>query len=108
VPLHTAPLQPVKMDPTLGVAVRVTTVPFTKLAAQVAPQSIPAGLLVTVPVPAPALVTVSANVGVKVAVTDAAAVIVTTQAPVPLQPAPLQLVKIDPAAGWAVRVTTVL
>src|SRR5437867_1164460 len=59
------PLQPVKTDPVAGVAVRVTTVPLTKLAAQVAPQSTPVGVLVTVPAPAPALETVRAKTGVK-------------------------------------------
>jgi hypothetical protein len=54
-----APLQPVNADPAFGVAVSVTTVPLTKSALHVAPQLIPAGLLVTVPVPAPARVTVS-------------------------------------------------
>ena len=41
VPVHAPPLQPVKTDPTAGVAVSVTTVPLTKLAVQVVPQSIP-------------------------------------------------------------------
>jgi hypothetical protein len=59
VPLQPPPLHPVKAEPALGVAVSVTTVPLTKSAAHVAPQLIPAGLLVTVPVPAPARVTVS-------------------------------------------------
>ena len=58
VPVHPPPLQPVKAEPAFGAAVSVTTVPLVKLAAQVAPQSMPAGLLVTVPVPAPALATV--------------------------------------------------
>ena len=42
----------------------------------------------------------------KVAVTDLAAFMVTWQEPVPEQ-APLQPVKVEPAAGAAVRVTTV-
>ena len=60
VPLHPPPLQPAKVDAPLGVAVRVTTVPLVKPALQVAPQLMPAGLLVTVPVPVPLLVTVKA------------------------------------------------
>jgi hypothetical protein len=48
VPLH-APPQPWKTQPLIGVALRVTAVPALKLALQVAPQSIPAGELVTVP-----------------------------------------------------------
>ncbi|HZU42556.1 MAG TPA: hypothetical protein VE994_07795 [Terriglobales bacterium] len=57
-PLH-APLQPAKTDPALAVAVSVTVVPLLKVALQVLPQEIPAGLLVTVPVPLPPGVTVS-------------------------------------------------
>jgi hypothetical protein len=44
------PLQP-KNCPVVGDAVSVMFVPAAKLAAHVAPQLIPAGLLVTVPVP---------------------------------------------------------
>jgi hypothetical protein len=59
------PLQPAKVEPAVGVATSVTTVPATKLALQEAPQSIDgvAGLVdVTVPFPAPALVTVSTKI----------------------------------------------
>ena len=59
VPEHPPPVQPVKRESPFGVAVRVTTVPLVKLALQVLPQLIPAGLEVTVPVPVPLLVTVS-------------------------------------------------
>src|SRR5437660_12284131 len=55
------PLQPVKVAPAAGAGVRVTTVPVVRAVEQVAPQEIPAGLLVTVPLPAPALVTVRAG-----------------------------------------------
>src|SRR5213594_3855074 len=103
-----APLQPVKTDPAAGVAVSVTTVPLTKLAVQVAPQSMPAGVLVTVPAPAPVLETVRTKVGVNVAVTAVAAVRVTMQGPVPVQPPPLQPVNAEPRAGVAVSVTVVL
>src|SRR5947209_19386748 len=54
VPEQPPPLQPVKVEPVAGAAVSVTAVPLVKLAAQVAPQVMPAGLLVTVPAPAPA------------------------------------------------------
>jgi len=98
----------VKVEPAAGAAVRVTTVPVVKEVEQVAPQEIPAGELVTVPVPAPALDTVSAkDVCMNAAVTEVAAFIVTAQVPVPVQPPPLQPVKVEPAAGAAVKVTTV-
>ena len=58
VPVQPPPLQPVKAEFALGVAVIVTAVPLVKLAVQLAPQLIPAGLLVTVPVPVPAVVIV--------------------------------------------------
>ena len=58
VPLHPPPLQPVNNDAPVAAAVRLTELPAVKLARQVAPQLIPAGVLVTVPVPAPAGITV--------------------------------------------------
>ena len=68
----------------------------------------PAGVLVTVPPPVPALTTVRANLCTsKVAVTVVDAVTVTVQASGPVQPAPLQPMKVDPLAGAAVRITTV-
>jgi hypothetical protein len=54
-----APDQPAKTEPGAGVAVSVTCVPVVKLAAQVDPQSMPAGAEVTRPAPAPFRVTVS-------------------------------------------------
>ena len=57
-PAH-APLQPVSVDDAVGVAVSVTTVPFTKRSEQSEPQLIPAGLDVTVPEPWPARVTLN-------------------------------------------------
>jgi hypothetical protein len=59
VPVQPPPLQPVKVDPAAGVAVKVTAVPLAKAAEQVAPQEMPAGALETVPVPVPALVIAS-------------------------------------------------
>jgi len=68
-----------------------------------------AGELVTVPAPVPFFVTVRAKLwSVNVAVTVVAAVMVTTHGPVPEHPPPLQLVKLEPVAGAAVRVTAVL
>src|SRR5207249_5008559 len=106
-PEQPPPLQPLKVEPAAGAAVSVTAVPLVKLAAQVAPQVMPAGLLVTVPAPVPALETVSVKVGVKVAVTVVAAETVTTHDPVPEQPPPLQPLKVAPTAGVAVSVTAV-
>src|SRR4030095_7248238 len=51
------PLHPEKTEPEAGVGVRTTVAPFEKSAAQVDPQFIPSGLLVTIPVPVPAVVT---------------------------------------------------
>jgi hypothetical protein len=80
------------------------------LALQVAPQLMPAGVLVTVPVPVPLRVTVSGNCvtveRVNAAPTLAAAFSVTTQLPVP-EHAPLQPVKVDPEAGVGVSDTIV-
>jgi hypothetical protein len=108
VPLQPLPLHPVKVEPAAGVAVRVTTVPVVKGAEHVAPHVMPAGALETVPDPEPLLLTVSVNDwSAKVAVTLRAALIVTVQLlAVPEQP-PLQPVKVEPAAGAAVRVTAV-
>jgi len=58
VPEQPPPLQLLNVDPTAGAAVKVTAVPLEYVAAQVAPQEMPAGLLVTVPIPAPVLLTV--------------------------------------------------
>src|SRR5207247_4372930 len=108
VPEHPPPLQPVKVEPAAGVALRVITVPLAKLAVHVAPQLIPAGALVTVPLPVTDGVTVRVKVcSVKVAVTVVPAESVTTQVPVPEQPPPLQPAKGEPAAGVAVSVTAV-
>jgi len=104
-----APLQPVNVEPTAGAAVRVTAVPDVNEVEHVVPQLMPAGALVIVPLPVPALLTVSANEdgSANVAVTFRAAFIVTVQVlAVPVQP-PLQPVKVDPAAGAALSVTTV-
>ena len=57
VPEHAPPDHPVKIDPTLGVEVNVTGVPWTYVSEQRGPQLMPAGELVTVPVPVPGLVT---------------------------------------------------
>ena len=61
VPVH-APLQPVKVDPVTGVAVKVTWVPVATDIEHVVPQAIPAGELVTSPLPVPLFVTDSVTV----------------------------------------------
>ncbi|NKE70328.1 hypothetical protein MNODULE_06195 [Nitrospiraceae bacterium HYJII51-Mn-bac16s-1-B09] len=101
------PDQPAKIELAEGAAVSVIDVPLLKDAEQVAPQLIPAGLLVTVPVPDPFLATVRVKLfSVNVAVTDLAASMVTTQGPVPVQ-APDHPVKSVSSAGAVVRVTVV-
>jgi hypothetical protein len=68
VPVHPAPLHPANVDPVVAAAVSTTTCPLVKLAEHVAPQLIPAGLLVTVPVPVPASSTVRIAPAVEVPV----------------------------------------
>ena len=104
-----SPDQPAKVLPDAGVAVSVTWVPVPKLTVHVAPQSIPAGSLVTVPVPLPPFETVSVRGeggAVNVAVTAWFTLIVRVHAPVPVQ-SPDQPTKVCPATGVAVRMTTV-
>ena len=62
VPEQLPPLQPVKVEPAAGAAVKVTAVPLANAAEHVAPQEMPAGALVTVPVPAPLELTISGKV----------------------------------------------
>jgi hypothetical protein len=114
VPPHPGTLQPTKVDPEAGVAVRVTGVPMVKVPVselQPALQLMPPGELVTVPVPVPAFVNVrTAVVGatmLNVAVTVTLLTTVTVHGAVPLQPPPLQPAKVEPAAGAAVNVTVV-
>jgi hypothetical protein len=57
---------PVNVDPLAGAAVNVITVPLAKPNEHVAPQLIPAGLLVTVPVPFPPGVIVSVTLALVV------------------------------------------
>ena len=66
VPSHGPAPHPVNVDPAAGVAVNVITVPLAKPAEHVAPQLIPAGLLVTVPVPFPPGVIVSVTLALVV------------------------------------------
>src|SRR5438128_706518 len=56
-PVH-VPLQPTKVDAESGNAASATLVPSAKSAVQAVPQSMPPGVLLTVPPPEPAFVTV--------------------------------------------------
>ena len=62
VPVH-APVHPTKLEPVAGVGVSVTVVPSLKSLEQVAPQSMPAGLLLAVPTPVPALLMLKVRTG---------------------------------------------
>lgn len=102
-----APPQPVNADPDAGLAPRLTEVPAANVVEHVVPQLIPAGALVMVPLPVPAKLTPSVNSGTNVAPTAVSEVIVTVQAAVPVQAAPLQPANTDPGAAVGVKVTTV-
>jgi hypothetical protein len=104
VPLHPPPLQPAKDELAAAAAVRVTTVPGAKLALQVWPQLMPAGLLVTLPLPFRA--TLRSGEVLKLAVTEAFCVSVTLQTPAPLH-APDQPANEEFAIGDAVSATWV-
>jgi hypothetical protein len=58
VPAHPPPDHPVNVEPVAGDAVRVTMVLWVYAAAQLVPQLIPEGELVTVPEPLPSLLVV--------------------------------------------------
>jgi hypothetical protein len=105
-PAH-APDQPANVDVESGTAARVTVAPASKAALQTLPQSMPAGVDVTVPSPFPAFATLSSGFRLKTALTDFALFIVTVHVRlVPVQ-APPQRVKEDEASGVAVSVTVV-
>jgi hypothetical protein len=99
-----APPQPTKNESLLGASVSVTVVFLRKSAAQVAPQPIPAGALVTVPFPD--RVTVSRlRTARKLAVTDLSALIVSVQVAAVPEQAPLQPANALVSSGVAVSVT---
>jgi hypothetical protein len=106
-----APLQPVKEDPVVAAAVRVTVVPAMKAPLQLLLHAIPLGEDVTVPDPVPLFVSVrmyvvAGELRVNVAVTLFAASTTSVQPPVPVH-APLQPVKVEPVAGVALSPTLV-
>jgi hypothetical protein len=105
VPLH-PPAHPTNDEPAAAVAVRVTTVPGSKLALHVCPQLIPDGLLLTLPVPVPVRVTASTGKSLNIAITEVFLVKVMLQTPTPLH-APDQPAKKELAAGDAVSATCV-
>jgi hypothetical protein len=98
-----APLQPAKIKPAADEAVRVTVVPESNGYEQCTPQSIPNGLLTTLPLPT--LVSVNVCTAVNVAVQVLLRSRVTEpseQSALPLQPE-----KTEPSFGEAVRVMSV-
>jgi hypothetical protein len=96
------------MEFAAGEAVRMTWVPELKAALQAFVQSIPSGLLLTVPVPVPENPSDKLYVRmVKLAVTVVLAARVTVQVPVPLQ-APPHPLNIALPLGVAVSLTCVL
>ena len=103
------PVQPVTRRS--GLAVSVTTVSKAYGSKQSAPQLMPDGLELTLPsaAPKPVLLTVrTTRCKSNVAVTVLAAVIVTVHVAPVAASHPIQLAKVDPAAGAAVSVTVLL
>jgi hypothetical protein len=76
-PLHPPPDHPEKTEPAAAAAVRVIDEPDPNVAEHVAPQLMPAGLLVTDPAPFPVRAIVSVRSTVNVAVTVVSELIVT-------------------------------
>ena len=102
-PVHEAALHPAKAEPGLATAFKVTDVPELKPEEQVAPQSMPAGVLVTEPEPAPpkATVNVYCGCGENAAVTDCCVEpVVRLQVDVPEQ-APVQPANTEPVDAEA-------
>lgn len=102
-----APVQPTNAAPVAGVAVSCTTDPSVKLAVHAVPQSIPVGLLVTVPLLVPAFVIVKLTRAMKLAVSDVAALTVTEHVDAAPVQAPPQPANTAAVAGVAVNVITV-
>jgi hypothetical protein len=95
------------MDPGAARGCNDTDIPGANVCEQSAPQSIPAGWLVTLPEPAPLIETVRRwDVCTNVAVTERGPSRRTSQGPVPVQ-SPLQPENTLPVPGVAVRETVV-
>lgn len=110
VPAQPPPLQPPNVEGGLGLAASVTVVLSGKSNAQVGPQLMPGGELVTVPVPVPPRLTISVFLPgrLKVAITDCTLLMVTVHVnELPEQPVPLQPPKTDGGTGMALSVTRV-
>ena len=105
-----SPVQPLNELPASAVAVNVTVLLAAKVAEHVAPQLIPAGLLVTVPDPVPALATATEvwPMTLKVAVTSFAADMTTEHGVVAPVQAPAQPTNTLPGEGVAVSETVEL
>jgi hypothetical protein len=109
------PPQPPNVEPPVGAAVRVTTVPVAIIVLQVpvlsTPQAIPPTSLVTLPVPVPCAVTLREKLdgGLKVADAVLALSMVRVQATAmpKLEQSPPQPPNVEPPVGVAARVTDV-
>ena len=102
-----SPLQPAKLEPPAGLALRLTASRRIGLGA-VARAVDPAGRVIE-PVPVPVLITVRVRwrgVHAEGAQTPCSSFIVTLHAPVPAQ-SPLQPAKLEPPVGFALRLTAV-
>src|SRR5688572_19660665 len=101
VPEQPSPDHPENSEPAGAVAGSVTVAPGSNRVAQTAPQSMPAGLDVTVPEPVPAFVTVSSGLSANVAVRERDALIVTTHVGVTPHPSPCHPANDDVGSGAA-------
>src|SRR5581483_4025458 len=105
VPLH-APDHPEKTAFAAAVATRLTCAPLSKTALHVVWQSIPAGVLVTVPKPVPEIATESDASATKLAVTELFCFRSITQFPMPAHE-PLHPAKRELVPAEALRTTCV-
>jgi hypothetical protein len=102
------PLQPVNLESAPAVAFKVTTVPLSNNAAQVGPQLIPAGVLITLPLPVPFLVSDRENFVWELSELNVALQVLATSIIIfPVHPVPLQPAKVEPVAGVAARLASV-